>query len=271
MKTYKIVDSLTYVTYPIYQEIIEIKGAVSNTISSLRNILISAIISTLFSSTPICKYILERINESSTCDIIKIITGYKGTPIFLAIALALCVYTIIKLIEFINSRWRSNKNTKEKQDRIIKDFYFLALPNSVIIKSKLEKIKETVDMDKDKKLLFLMQAKIAFVDLYNDVTRMHIVEYADPEKQVLTHDSEELLNRISKCAYTTFLVDLMNSLYDIISQLHDGYSVPAKKDIDDLYSYFFMNGIFAQLEVTKDELLKKQKAIKKCINSSSQN
>lgn len=53
MKLFKLIKSIDYVSYPSYKELVKISDAVSNSVATFRDMLISTIVGILFDKTPL--------------------------------------------------------------------------------------------------------------------------------------------------------------------------------------------------------------------------
>lgn len=159
MKLFKLIKSIDYVAYPSYKELVKISDAVTNSIETFRDMLISAIIGVLFDVTPLSGCIVSLIKENNSTDIVQKIISYEDITIFISIFITLIVYGAINLVHFIYARWGSNKNTKKKRDIIVYEFYNVAIPQLIEVKSILEQVKEIeaksesgqVEEDEDRK------------------------------------------------------------------------------------------------------------------------
>lgn len=73
--------------------------------------------------------------------------------------IALLFYAIVCAVHWVAVRYSSNKNTVEKQNNIVDEFYAIAIPQLIEVKSILEQVDEDNSNDDRKKLLLLLQAK----------------------------------------------------------------------------------------------------------------
>ena len=147
MKLFKLIKSIDYVTYPAYKELVRISNTVSDSVRAFRDILISAIAGVLFNLTPLSNLILSKIKGQSPSGIIEKIINYENTPIFISIIAAIIIYGGINLVKAIQIRCGSNKNTKPKRDILVYEFYNVAIPQLVEVKSILEQIDENQSID----------------------------------------------------------------------------------------------------------------------------
>lgn len=245
MKFFKIIKSIDYVTYPTYKELVKISDSVSNSIASFRDIIISSIVGVLFNITPLSICITSFIKKSYPSTVLARIASFENTPLVLAIAIAIILYLGIKFGHFLHDRCESNKNTKKKRDMIVHEFYNVAIPQLIEVKSILEQVKDDHSGEMIKKLLLLLQAKYEICVLYNVLSEMNIIERNKTGLQ--TDDSSILHNRISACTYSTFIREMITIMLELYTALFDDYKDLAKMDINDICAYAQSSGVFDTL------------------------
>ena len=259
MKLFKLIKSINYVSYPAYKELIKISDAVSNSTANFRDIIISIIAGVLFDNTPLSNYILTyAANNASNC-VIKNIVEYENSSLILSILIAIIIFVLIKAIYFIMSRFGSNKNTKKKRDILVHEFYNVAIPQLIEVKSILEQIKERNVCKNRKKTLLLLQAKYEICDLYRNLLNIKFIEKSKKGRQ--TNDSDILSSRISKCAYKNFLEEMLDIMHQIYKELSNDCSDSAKDDIDDIRSIINSSGVFDKVTEIKNKLQEIRKEI----------
>ena len=269
MKLFKLIKSMDYVTYPIYKELVQISDAIGNSITAFRDMLISTIIGVIFEVTPISNLVVDYLKEKypDPESFINKFVSYADITVFISILFALIVFFLINLVQFFISRWGSNKNTKRKRDVIVYEFYNVAIPQLIEVKSILEQMNDDDSGEDRKKLLLLLQAKHGVCDLYSLLFGMHIVER--DKSGVQTTNSRILNSRISMFAYTTFLEELLEILFSIYSELTNNYTDSAKEDIDDICATINSSGVFNQVPQLDTRLREIQRQITQSSNPSA--
>lgn len=253
MKLFKLIKSMDYVTYPSYKELVKISDAVTNSMSNFRDIIISAIIGLLFETSPLSGYILAPFKEKfPNLPVWNDVVAYKNLSLFLSILIAVLVFFIIKCASEIYIRIESNKSTKRKRDILVYEFYNVAIPQLIEVKSILEQMKEDDSEEERKKVLFLLQAKYEVCELYRFLCDMKVVERDKTGMQ--TNDSSTLYNRISKCAYITFLSEMLDIMFEIVNGLCNSCPKTAQQDISEIYSFLNSTGIFDNVAEIKEQL-----------------
>lgn len=254
MKLFKLIKSIDYVTYPAYKELVRISNTVSDSVRAFRDILISAIAGVLFNLTPLSNLILSKIKGQSPSGIIEKIINYENTPIFISIIAAIIIYGGINLVKAIQIRWGSNKNTKPKRDILVYEFYNVAIPQLVEVKSILEQIDENQSIDERKKVLLLLQAKHEICNLYEMLSEMRIIERE--KSGCPTIHSNILSDRISPSAYNTFLREMLANFSSIYKDLsvHCNGTLVREEELDDIRACINKTGVFDQVDSIRDAL-----------------
>lgn len=265
MKFFKLIKSIDYVSYPTYKELMKISDAVSNSVAAFRNVLISAIFGVIFDKTPLSEYILTCIANKFPGSTIENIANYENSPVILSIIIAVVFLGIFKFSNFIKERWGSNKNTKKKRDILVHEFYNVAIPQLIEVKSMMEQIKDDTSADKRKKSLLLLQAKYEICDLHESLFDMNIIEKDKTGLQ--TEDSSTLSRRISRCAYTDFLVEMLSIMESIYKELLTTCRDEAEEDIEDIRATINSSVVFGKIKEISSEL----QNIKDRINEQSKN
>lgn len=242
MKLFKLIKSLDYVGYPSYKELIKISHSVSSSVANIRGLLISAIVGVLFDKTPLSKELIALISKRYPGGLIERIATYENAPIIISVAIATSVYLLIILGHFICTRWGSNKDKKSKRDILVYEFYNVAIPQLIEVKSILEQVEGDDSGEDRKKLLLLLQAKHEICELYRLLHGMKIIEKRRCGS--LTDSSSILCNRIGKCTYTTFQKEMLNIMSEIYIQLSTSYKDVAKTAINDLHTTVNSVGVF---------------------------
>jgi len=263
MKLFKLIKSIDYVSYPSYKELVKISNAVSNSIDTFRDLLLSTIIGVLFDKTPLSECLLQCLAEKFPNSIAEQIAAYDNSSLILSIIIAVLAFCAIKLFYFIKARININKNTKKKRDVLVHEFYNIAIPQLIEVKSIIEQTTEDTSGDHRKKLLLLLQAKYEVCDLNRSLFEMNIIERDKTGLQ--TKDSHILSDRISKCAYINFLeemLDIIEIIYKELSAISDDY---LENDINDIRATINASGVFDKLKELKPKLTE----IKAKINPTS--
>ena len=153
MKLFKLIKSIDYVSYPAYKELVKISDAVCNSVATFRDMLVSTIVGILFDKTPLSECILTCLSNKFPGGTIENIAKYENSPLILSIIIAVAFFGLFKLVYFIKTRWGSNKNTKKKRDILVHEFYNVAIPQLIEVKSIIEQIKDDTSGEKRKKAL----------------------------------------------------------------------------------------------------------------------
>lgn len=252
MKLFKLVKSIDYVTYPVYKELLKISKTVNDSLSNFKTILVSAAIGVLFDASPLSQYIVNLLKEQPLPKfLLKTISG-KNAPLFLSIIIALLFYAIVCAVHWVAVRYSSNKNTVEKQNDIVDEFYAIAIPQLIEVKSILEQVDEDNSNDDRKKLLLLLQAKHEIQKLNKMLHQMCIIEHGKLGNQ--TDDSQELAGRIGKCAYITFLEEMLVIIYKIYEGLKGTSSPMVNEDMGELRAIVLSVGVFDKVSEIKETL-----------------
>ena len=261
MKLFKLIKSIDYVTYPSYRELVKIRNAVSNSLASFRNILISSMIGVLFEVAPISDYIVTKFMNNHPVGCCKARSDYENTSLLISIVVALIAYLIISLVRSVCIRFRSNKDTKSKRDTLVYEFYKIAIPQLIEVKSILEQMDEKPSRYERKKKLLLLQAKHEICDLYRLVSEMRVIERK--KMGLLTQESKVLHDRIGKSTYSIFLEEMLETMYDIYSKL-SGYNVSKIQDeIEEIKANINEMGIFNEIDDNNERLREIRKNINK--------
>ena len=245
MKIFKLIKSINYVSYPVYKEIVKISDAVSNSIGSFRDMLIATIVGIMFDKTPLSKALLNCIANKFPSDTAERITSNENYTILLSIFIAVTIFLLFKLVYIIKTRWGKNNNTKKKRDKLVYEFYNVAIPQLIEIKSIIEEIQENHFMEQRKKTFLLLIAKHEIVNLNRILYDMRIIE--NDKTGLQTNDSYTLLSRISKCAYINFVEEMLDILFIIFTELSQHCAESAKEDINEIRTIINSSGVFDQV------------------------
>ncbi len=265
MKLFKLIKSIDYVSYPAYKELVKISDAVCNSVATFRDMLVSTIVGILFDKTPLSECILTCLSNKFPGGTIENIAKYENSPLILSIIIAVAFFGLFKLVYFIKTRWGSNKNTKKKRDILVHEFYNVAIPQLIEVKSIIEQIKDDTSGEKRKKALLLLQAKYEICDLHESLFNMNIIEKDKTGLQ--TENSYTLSSRISKCAYIDFLEEMLDIMYVIYTELSATCNDMAKDDIADIRSTINASVVFSKAK----EIECKLQEIKNNINPKTEN
>lgn len=252
MKLFKLIKSIDYVTYPTYKELVNISNSLNDSIQNIRDITISGIVAALFNATPVSKLFINFASQHCTSKTIAAVVNYENAALFLSIVLALGLFVLLKLCSFIRSRFISNKSTKKKRDIIVHEFYNVAIPQLIEVKSMLEQMQDDDSGENRKELLLLLQAKHEICDLYSFIADIRITEKDNTGVQ--TVDSTILSDRIGTNAYCTFLEEMLENMFLIYTELCNNYSDRATAEMKELGIYFLKTGVFDQRIELREKL-----------------
>lgn len=252
MKLFKLIKSIDYVTYPTYKELVNISNSLNDSIQNIRDITLSGIVAALFNATPMSKSFISFASQNCTSKIIAAVVNFENAPLFFSIVLALVLFALLKLYSIIRSRFESNKSTKKKRDIIVHEFYNVAIPQLIEVKSMIEQMQDDDSGENRKELLLLLQAKHEICDLYSFIADVRITEKDDAGVQ--TVNSIILGDRIGTNAYCTFLEEMLENMFLIYTELSTNYSDRAAAEIEELGIYFIKTGVFDQRMELKDKL-----------------
>ena len=252
MKLFKLIKSIDYVNYPSYKVLVRISDTLSNSIYNLYEIVFSIIFGILIEKAPLSACIATFIANKYPNGILETIVLNEYFSISFSIVTATIVFGVFKLIHFIKARWGSNKNTKKKRDSLVREFYNVAIPQLIEVKSILEQIEEYESCEERKEKLLLLQAKYEIAELYRHLRSMNIIE--NDKSGLQTSDSNILSNRISKCAYICFLEEMLDIMFDIYSKLSTGNDYSAQEDAKEIRELINSSGVFTKEDNVKQKL-----------------
>ena len=241
MKLHKLVKSIDYATYPLLYELRKINDTLGNSLSTLRDMIIAAIIGLFLDITPISKLIVAVMQKSKWACLICF-GNYENANKIIAVFLALLAYGVLCLYHFIKKRWGSNKNTINARKDITFEFFKVVLPNLILVKSL---IKQACDSkcDEDKKILLLFQAKHEIGELIALLSKLDILEI-DKKTKSPTRDSLDILGQIGQDAYFTVLIDIINRAKEIYDKLKECESKQIHNTLVSLKSTFNSAHVF---------------------------
>ncbi len=230
-KAYKIAKSFEYASYPIYQNIKQIRESMETSVSSLFFLLVSTLISTLFSFFPDEESLEGIVNGLKVSQEIKdmLNSGYirLGIVFIGTLILFLAAFYARRLIKYLSS----NKNSDLKRNQLYNDFYGIVIPQVIMGVSYSKQAKEKGEMNS----LYAIQALHHINCAINSLTQMNIHQHKTGNK--LSASAKKVLKEITEQALNRTLNDAKTALDDI-SQLCDG---ELNKKITDLS----VNGIFS--------------------------
>ena len=213
MKFNKLVKTIDYVTYPSLQELRKINRNLGDSISKLTDLILSAIIAIAVDKTELIQLAVTKIVTKHQIVYLHSIVK-SNTPIkldtlgtIIAIILGLTVLVIIRIARWIYVRCRyKNKRKVSQREGIFCDFYKVAIPQLVTIKSLLEQHDESESTDIHKRFLLLLQVKYEICDLIMTLDRIKVLEVK--KDGTLRDDSDSVLGLIGSDAYYAVLEDL---------------------------------------------------------------
>lgn len=252
MKLFKLIKSIDYVNYPSYKVLVKISDTLSNSINNLYEIVFSVIVGVIFDKAPISACIAIFITNKYPNGTLETIVLNDNFSLVFSIVASTIVFGIIKLMHFIKVRWGSNKNTKEKRDSLVREFYNVAIPQLIEVKSIVEHVEEYKSCEMRKEKLLLLQAKYEVFELYRHLKSMNIIE--NDKSGVQTSDSNILSNRISKCAYICFLEEMLDVMFDIYIKLSVDNDYSAQEDAKEIRELINSSGVFTKEDSVKLKL-----------------
>lgn len=217
MKFHKLVRSIDYATYPVLVELRKINKTLGNSLSSFRDILISAVVGVLLDVSPVSRFIIEKVFRDSGCHYLIEFSNYTDAKTIITIFLAGAVYCVLWMWHFVKVRLRSNKNTIAERKEITFEFYKVIIPNLISLKSMIEQADAAED-DEDKRVLLLLQAKYEVESLIHLLSHINVIE-VDSGTNLLTKNSRDVLDQIGSDAYFTVLIDIVDRVGDVFSKL----------------------------------------------------
>lgn len=260
MKLFKLIKAIDYVTYPLYKELIKISKAVSNSLADFRTVLFSSIVGVLLEITPLSDCLIDRIKGKKLVGIIEKLVNYEHISLVVSIVIAIVLCLILYLLRFLHTRWSSNKNTDSKRDILVYEFYNVAIPQLIEVKSILEQMHDDTSGEERKKLLLLLQAKHEICNLYKLLFEMRVIERKKTGSQ--TDSSRKLYDRISKSAYSTFLIEMLETLLVIYTELSKSQEANIQEEIMDIRAIIYKTGVFDQVNEIKKRLTEIQNIVR---------
>ena len=227
MRSFKLIKSMSLVSYPLYNELVKIRKSTT----SFVNVLISTVVGVLLDKSPLSGYILDYIAELGWLNINQKIAlvGEEDAKTFLSIAIAFLLFLIAQIIYFIYNSWGSNKNTRSKREKLAYEFYNIVIPKLIEVKSLVEQAQEATSEEKNKKKLLLLQALYNMREFSVKMMRMRIIE--TKQSGVTTKNSKVLLDIIGRSAYST-VCNEMQELNELIeSQINSTFDVNTESDV----------------------------------------
>lgn len=229
MKTFKIIKSMNYVSYPIYQELVKIGGSVS----SFKNVLIAAFVGMLVDKTPLSSFILEAIlcmtKKENLIDCEPKIM--ENSKIAISIIIALLIFALSQLFHYLSERLGSNKNTRKKQEKIAYEFYNVVIPILIEVKGLVEQAQESEKDGKNNNniKLYLLQALFNMHELDKIVTNMDIKVKKITGKD--DKDSRAVLEQINENAYRTFCYETSCVINTLSNEIHKNFVCCSEKSV----------------------------------------
>ena len=268
MKFHKLVKSIDYVTYPVLIELRKTNNILGNSLSSFRNLIISAVMGVLFDITPMSEFIIEDILKKSSFKRIAMFGNCRDADKIIAICLAGLLYGVLYFRHIIMERWGSNKDTVDERKEITFEFYKVVIPGLISAKSLVEQHDDSKG-NEDKQFLLLLQAKHELEELLCLLSRLDVIEI-DEKTNLLTHDSKDVLDQIGKEAYCTVLIEILECIQDVYTKIQNCSSKPVNNTLSELKSRFFSAKVFTVCNKLNphDPLLKSLKKRYKDIENS---
>lgn len=290
MKLFKLTKTLDYINHPIHEELIKISHAVTDSMASLRDMLVSAFLSTLFSLVFINRGIICRIRGVLSPYILSIDTELLSLLLYSISAFGF--YYVLKIVRHLINERKSNKDTFKKREALARKFYSLAVPQLIEARSIMELIEEKYAIcinlsDERIKKLLLHQAKHGICVLISCLKELNIVDQREQRKirriKIKTHsakqkihssdtnknsttnnknkntspsigeDSQNVLQLIGQDSYSTFLIEMLNTfkrIFLVLSQYNDPV---LNEDLATFYKLIIKNDyLFVDLNEVKN-------------------
>lgn len=213
MKFNKLVKTIDYVTYPSFQELRSINQKLGDSVVTITEIIISAIIAVLLDKTTIIQFAVTKIADYKQNAFLQGI-AQNNTPISLsslstiiAIFIGIVVCVLIRIIPwiYVRCRYRNKRKVSQRED-LARAFYKLVIPQLITIKSLIEQHDESDIQSSDKRFLLLLQVKYEICDLLTALNGISVLEYKT--NGTLRKDSEDLLRLIGCDSYYAVLTEL---------------------------------------------------------------
>lgn len=221
MKLFKLIKSIDYIAYPVNREVIRISESLNDDFGKVKELIISTIIGVLFDKMTFSNMVIGLLVKSKW-SLLREFAHFLGAKIIIATLVAILCYIIIKLSHNIKNKTESNKNTIEKRDLLVDDFYHILIPSQIEAKSIIEQVQEVQGKDKNTILLLLFQAEHEIDNTMQYLREMRLLE-VDGKGQ-LTEDSCRLIERIGRPVYVELLRGILFNLSNILKILEDDYS-----------------------------------------------
>lgn len=104
----------------------------------------------------------------------------------------------------------------------------------------------------EKNLLLILQAKFEICNLYGLLSEMRVIERDRTGTQ--TDNSNNIYDRISKSAYNTFLMEMLEIMFQIYTKLKKSQDTNIADDIADIRTNINKTGVFDKVEGLKKRL-----------------
>lgn len=181
MKFHKLVKSIDYVTYPSYLELRKINKKLGDSLSSIQNVLVSALIGFFLDKIMMFRWLADVLKNET----LKAFFDDEIVNKLTAFAIALLFYYALKFIRYADSRWGSNKDTVDERKSIVFTFYRCIVPNLISLKSLLQQHDESDKDEIDKRYLLLLQAHHEVCDIFDELDKINVVEFRKTPKKML--------------------------------------------------------------------------------------
>lgn len=248
MKLFKLVKSIDYVAYPANREVIKISESLNDDIGTLKELILSSVIGILFDKAMLSNLIVGWLGKSKW-SLLQIFANYSGANEIIAILVALLVYCMIKNHHKNKKMKESNKNTVEKRDQLIDDFYHILIPSQIEAKSIIEQVQEVSGKDLNTILLLLFQAEHEIDNTMRLLREMRLIEVNGIGQ--LTEDSSVLIKRIGRSAYVELLRGVLNNLSSLSDILETGYT--DQTDLKNRVDNHILSTIFSAISELEPE------------------
>lgn len=218
MKLFKLIKSVDYVTYPTYKEVTEINKKLGDSLSNYRDVLITTAVGLFLNTTFVSNIIIDHLKKAyASVTLIGRFVRCEAASEVIALVAAIILYFLIKLIHWICYLLSTNKNTQEKRDAIVHEFFNVIIPQLVGIRSIIEKYNKASSVHSRKRILLLVQASHEISELFSDLSKMRIIE--KDSKGNITKQSDELLQRIGNSTFATVLDIMVDTAQDIYKEV----------------------------------------------------
>jgi len=234
--------------YPVNREVIRISESLNDDFGKLKELIIAAIIGVLFDKMTFSNIVIGLLVKSKW-SIFRKFARYPGANTIIATLVALLCYIIFKSCHNNKNKVESNKNTIEKRDQLVDDFYHILIPSQIEAKSIIEQVQEVQGKDNNTILLLLFQAEHEIDNTMQYLRDMRLLEVNG--RAELTEESRLLIDRIGRPAYVELLRGILYNLSSISMILEASY--PEQSELKQKIDQKIISNIFSVIPELKTE------------------